>query len=193
MTRAEAALRRAVAEIAAEKPITNVTVSEVCRRAGITRDSFYRFAPSAVALLTAYLYDDHDTTLVTPIASSHDSGLWTLRPATLVLLQHVQRNRRIYRNALTPGLPAELREALLRRLEEVLFARARALPGKLPDIEGKRPNADEVAALIHFQSNGVVGILEYLVGSDLIDDLEHCTAIILASTAPWWQSNEMNE
>lgn len=186
ITTAESALRRAVVQIATEKPISEVSVSEVCRRAEVTRDSFYRFASSPAALLAMYLYDDHDTDLVTP---SHDATVPRVRaltPATRVLLEHVQRNRQIYRNALTPRLPMELREAFLRRLEAVLYAHAREFPEKLPDIQGRRPDEESVSALVHHASNGVVGAIEFLVATDGVEDIEHSIAVLHAATAPWW-------
>ena len=186
MTNAESALRRAVVQIATEKPISEVTVSEVCRVAGVTRDSFYRFASSPAVLLAMYLYDDHDTDAVIP---SHTTGVPTVRvlmPATRVLLEHVQRNLQIYRNALTPRFPMELRESLLWRLEAVLYAHAREFPEKLPDIQGQRPDEEAVSALVHHACNGVVGAIEFFVATDAIEDIEHTIAVLHAATAPWW-------
>lgn len=186
ITTAERALRHAVVQIATEKPISEVNVSEVCRRAEITRDSFYRFASSPAALLAMHLYDDHDTDLVTP---SHKATVPTVRaltPATRVLLEHVQRNRQIYLNALTPRLPMELREALLQRLEAVLYAHAREFPEKLPDIQGRRPTEESVSVLVHHASNGVVGAIEFLVATDAIEDIEHAIAVLHAATVPCW-------
>jgi len=186
ITTAESALRHAVVQFATEKPISEVSVSEVCRRAEVTRDSFYRFASSPVALLAMYLYDDHDTDLVTPSHEGTVPRVRALRPATRVLLEHVQRNRQIYRNALTPRLPMELREALLRRLEAVLYAHAREFPETLPDIQGRRPNEEAVSVLVHHASNGVVGAIEFLVATDGVEDIEHAIAELHAATAPCW-------
>jgi AcrR family transcriptional regulator len=186
LTRVEEALRRAVVEIAAEKPITEVTVTEVCKRADATRDSFYRFAPSPAALLALCLYDDHDVTPVTPARRPEGEVNRELTPATRILLEHVQRNERIYRNALAPRFPLELREALLRRLETVLYAHAREFPDTLPDIQGERPDEDAVHVLVHHASNGVVGVIEFLVAAGHVDDTDRAIAMLHAATAPYW-------
>lgn len=186
LTRAEKALRDAVVAIAKSKPIAKISVSEVCRHADVTRDSFYRFAASPAALLAQYLYDDHDVTPVTPPMDPEGHAVRGLAPATRILIEHVQRNQAIYRNALTPRLPLELREALLRRLETVLYGHAAAFPEKLPDIMGRRPDSSEVAVLVNHASNGVVGALEVLVVTDLLDDVERSIEVLHAATAPWW-------
>lgn len=172
-------------DLAKEKPIPEVSVAEVCRRAGITRDSFYRFASSPVGMLAQYLYEDHDVTLVTP-SHEGDVSVRALTPATRVLLEHVQRNKQIYLNALTPRFPREIRESLLQRLESVLFAHAREFPERLPDVQGERPDNDAVCALVFHASNGVVGAIEYLLSSGVVDDTEHSIAVLHAATAPWW-------
>lgn len=186
LTRAEKALRDAVVTIAGTKPISEVSVSEVCRSAGVTRDSFYRFAASPGALLGMYLYDDHDVTAVTPPMDQEGHAVRGLTPATRILIEHVQRNQVIYRNALTPRLPLELRDALLRRLETVLYAHATAFPEKLPDIMGRRPESTDVDVFVNHASNGVVGALEVLVVTDLLDDVDRSIAVLHAATAPWW-------
>jgi len=185
-TRAEKALREAVVTIASTKPISEISVSEVCRQAQVTRDSFYRFAASPATLLAMYLYDDHDVTPVTPPMDQAGHEVRGLTPATRILIEHIQRNQSIYRNALTPRLPLELREALLRRLETVLYAHAAAFPEKLPDIMGARPDGPAVDVLVHHASNGVVGAIEVLVATDVLDDTDRSIAVLHAATAPWW-------
>lgn len=192
-TRVELALRRAVVEIAGEKPITEVTVAEVCRRADATRDSFYRFAASPADLLAMYLYDDHDVTTVTPSHQLEGAVNRELAPATRILIEHVQRNVQIYRNALAPRLPLELREALLRRLETVLNAHAREFPETLPNIQGKRPDAIAINVLVQHASNGVVGALEGLVAADGLHDTEHAMAMLHAATAACWLAFDRQE
>ena len=186
MTRAELALRSAVCRLASERSVLDVSVSEVCRRADVTRDSFYRFAASPVALLAVCMLDDHDVTAVTPPVEVLGRPVRELTPATRVLVAHIQRNKLIYRNCLSPRMPAPLREALLVKLEEVLHAHAREFPEKLPDIAGQRPDQQAVDVLVHHQASGVVGALEFLVADDGIDDTDRVIELIYAATAPWW-------
>ena len=51
VARTKAALRNALLEIMKDKPIATVTTTELCREAGINRNTFYAHYPSPAALL----------------------------------------------------------------------------------------------------------------------------------------------
>ena len=55
--RTEAAMREVFMELVAEEPVESITASEVCRRAGISRNAFY-LHHSGVAALYAAMVDD---------------------------------------------------------------------------------------------------------------------------------------
>ncbi len=185
---AEGMLRRAVRAMAARGPITQVSVSDLCREAGVTRDTFYRLTSSPVALLATALDADHDTSAVTPRVEEPPTDAPTLRAATEVLVRHVQRNQAIYRNALNPRLPAEIRDVLQSRLESVLAPRAQVFRAEIPDVGDARPTDADLETLVHFQAAGVVGALEHLVRTDRIDDTDHCIDLFLAAIHFTWHT-----
>lgn len=66
------------------------------------------------------------------------------------------------------------------------YAHAAAFPERLPDIMGARPDGPAVDALVHHASSGVVGAIEILVATNVLDDTERSIAVLHAATAPWW-------
>lgn len=175
-------LREAIVELAAERPLASLTVSEVCRRAEVSRDSFYRFAANPAELLAEHLYEDHD---VAPVVPRHgdDHGVRGLVPAMRVLVEHVQRNYEIYRNAQAPHLPPAIQESLLRRFRQVLVGHVEEFPEKLPTVATTPAAAN---AFIDYVAFATLGAVESLVGSGAIRDTELSVEILRTAIAPSW-------
>lgn len=185
-TTAEKAIRQATCELAAEKLIKDLTVTEICNRAGTTRDSFYRFATDPADMLAQCLFDDHDVSAVLPSADAQRSEGQTLEAATRLLIAHVQRNEMLYRNSMVPRMAVAVRDQLLQRLTAVLAAHASKYPERLPLVLGEAPDDFTVELLIAHQANGVVGALEYLLEADRVFDTEFVLQVLHAAAAPWW-------
>lgn len=185
-TSAEKALRRATCELAAEKLLRDLTVTEICQRADTTRDSFYRFATDPDDMLAQCLFDDHDVSAVLPSRDAEDAQAQTLEAATRLLIAHVQRNAAIYRNSLVPRMAAAVRDQLLQRLTSVLAAHASQYPERLPAVQGKAPDELTVEILIAHQANGVVGAVEHVLKADRIFDTDFTLQVLHAAAAPWW-------
>lgn len=185
-TTAEKAIRRATCELVAEKPITALTVTEICNRAQTTRDSFYRFATDPADMLAQCLFDDHDVSAVIPSSNGDQTEVQPIEVATRLLIAHVQRNALIYRNSMVPRMVMAVRDQLRQRLTSVLAVHAAEHPERLPMIQGRPPDALAVSTLIAHQANGVIGALEHLLEADRISDTELALQLLHAAAAPWW-------
>nr|WP_259340966.1 TetR/AcrR family transcriptional regulator [Propionibacterium australiense] len=174
--------------LAKDKSVARLTVAEVCRRAGISRDSFYRFAASPAELLAAYLYEDHNVSEVTPRHAATTEAAPSLTAAMRLVVEHVQRNLAIYTNALDPHFTPQLQDALLRRFTEVLQAHVNEFPEKLPRIDDAEPGVAARDALIAYVAFATLGAIESLVRSGAITDTELSVAILNSAIAPSWLS-----
>jgi len=95
-------LEQAVVELAAEKPISQVTVSELCSRAGVTRRTFYNRFDSPGQVLAQALRRDlislaEDDSRRRAAATEPPTVL--LRLANADIIDHVLRYQDIYRHA----------------------------------------------------------------------------------------------
>ena len=84
--RSQERLRAAVLELAAGRSAESITVAELCRAAGVTRDTFYRHAESPVALLVAALGERFEAAAVAHQDPAKAEQVWTLErrwPATV--------------------------------------------------------------------------------------------------------------
>lgn len=182
-TRAYRALRDAVVRLAATRPVGELSVSEVCWEAHVSRDSFYRLASSPTDVLADYLYEDHDVTEV--LDAGAPAGGDSLVVAMRLLVQHVARNVVIYRRNVEPHLPAVVQDALLRRTREVIEAHVRRSPHLVPRVPA---DAHGLAhdAFVSYLAFAVLGATESLVRSGGIDDEELSVAVLRAAISPAW-------
>ncbi|MFC8733716.1 TetR/AcrR family transcriptional regulator [Luteimicrobium sp. NPDC057192] len=107
--RTRAALRAAILELAAQQDVSELSVVEVARRAGINRVTFYDHATSPAALLVAVLADELDqirAALLEPDVAGGGEPAATPDPLELVdrvaraVAAHVERHATIYERAL---------------------------------------------------------------------------------------------
>jgi AcrR family transcriptional regulator len=180
-------LRRAILELAGEQAVDTLNVSQVCRAAGITRDSFYRYAASPVELLAAELDADLEefSRLADDVPEATTQGT-VLDGTTRALLDHLRRNQSVYRRSLRPRLPVAMREVLLRRVEGALMAHATRHPGIVPAIGGAPASPAEVRLLATYAASGAVGVLESLLQLPADLDVERAALLVHTATAPWW-------
>lgn len=97
--RTRTALHEAVAELAGETPIAQVSVSEIAERAGINRATFYKHFATPQEALTSLLEEDLDRLRARSIATR--TGLDTnpreaFLATTEEAIDHVDRFRSIY-------------------------------------------------------------------------------------------------
>jgi len=181
-------LARAVMKLAADKAINEVTVAELCRDAGTTRDTFYRYAASPIEVLAAALNEDlaefsRSVEAFKGDARSYESLLMS---SARELLEHVKRNQAIYRHALRPHLDSALRDVLISRIETVIIEYLALHPDVPPDVRGIRPNKKELLILAAWQASGSVGVIERWVKDRRSLDIERMLDLIFTASAPWW-------
>ncbi|TCI96348.1 TetR/AcrR family transcriptional regulator [Aeromicrobium sp. IC_218] len=188
-SRSAVALRDAVVELAQQKPADQINVSELCRAAGITRDTFYRYAASPIQLLAQVLNDDLDTyTALTRHLPAAPAGGTVMDAPSRAWLEHVCRFEAVYRQALRPHLPTEMRDVLLTRIQNFMLTHAARHPHIRPNIDGTVMNERGIRLAAAYAASGSVGAIEAWLASGPIGDLAVPTALIHASAAPWWFS-----
>lgn len=99
--RSQESLHRAIIELATERAVSGLTVSDITDRAGVNRSTFYAHAASAAELLTAALLTDLErirVAYVTRLGDGDPAGA-SNREATLRILDHLERHRDLYLGA----------------------------------------------------------------------------------------------
>ncbi|WP_120262747.1 TetR/AcrR family transcriptional regulator [Microbacterium sp. AG238] len=174
--RSREALRRAALDLAAVRPLTDLSVSEICRTAGVTRDTFYRHADAPVSLVADALSVELADVL------SDVGELDSLSTAEGLLLQHVKQRADVYRGALHPSLAAPIRAVL----ERVIAAGLEEWLARHPEIEP--PAIDDLPSreiAVAYAAGGTVAAIEAWLRSGA-DDVAWATRAILAASPEWW-------
>lgn len=118
--RTVAAIEAAVREALLEVPLDQLSVAEVCRRAGVKRPSFYTHFGSIPELVARILTSEIDDVL--PIENVEDVATELIEPGITVnfgaALELVARDRALYRVAYTAASSGVLRGVLDRAIEE---------------------------------------------------------------------------
>jgi AcrR family transcriptional regulator len=94
------ALRQALATLLEEKPLSHITVSELCRVAGIHRTTFYKHF-DIVPEVAATVVQELGRAVVGP-RRSDDGGL-TYRAWLTAVLEHAAEHRRLYARLVGSG------------------------------------------------------------------------------------------
>lgn len=190
--RTQRQLRRAVYELAAERPVGEIAVAELCRAAGVTRDTFYRHATSPTTLLAEALGDEL-TAAIEAVRDEHSGRLGPgerldgealMRQSERALLQHLRTHAAVYRNAMAAGLVPELRAQLETVIFDALAEHALAHPSILPEaIAPDDQQALEITTA--YAASGTVGAIERWLRHDPLD-VDRGAALILAASPGFW-------
>ncbi|KQQ08493.1 hypothetical protein ASF46_14435 [Rathayibacter sp. Leaf296] len=176
-------------QLARQKRADQITVSELCRAAGITRDTFYRYADSPIRLLAGVLHHDLEAyAAVTRHLPEAPPGGTVMDAPTRAWLEHVCRFEAVYRRALQPHLPMEMREVLLTRIQTFMLAHAASHPEIRPLVDGRVMDDRAIRLASAYAASGAVGAIEAWLTSGPIGALSVPTALIHASAASWWFS-----
>jgi AcrR family transcriptional regulator len=178
----------AVRVLAREQPIYDISVAALCQQAGITRETFYRYAPRPIDVLARAM--DEDLPAPTALLSLLRQAAATPRPLAApgrAVLEHVDRNRAIYRYALHPHLDSALREVLIGHIEALLTGYLRISPGSVPAIDDAPPTAAEIRRLAVFTAAGIVGAIEDWLAQDSPEPLDRMLELLFTAAAPWWR------
>ena len=185
--RSQTALRTAVYELASTRAPTDISVTELCRAAGVTRETFYRHSASPLELLAATLAAEIDR-----LPRAWEEAVIARAPEDLFpamareLLAHVAARADVYRAAMRPSLPSPLRTILEQMMRPGLIAYLQERPGLIPEAVDRTDDFG-LGMLASYTASGCVGAIEWwLRGGDL--DLDRGVRLLMAATPAFWMS-----
>jgi AcrR family transcriptional regulator len=126
--RTRKALRDGFLALIENTPYDDVTPSQIAKKAGVARGSFYLHYPTKDALLSDLARD--------AMADLYDLGMQALdsggsRAAAMVNCQHIEKNKVLWTTLLNGGAGSLIREEYVRLARQV--AKGRSMPGdRLP-------------------------------------------------------------
>ncbi|MEY9871707.1 AcrR family transcriptional regulator [Streptacidiphilus sp. MAP12-33] len=185
VTRTTAALRRAVVELASQRPVSRITVAELAERAGVTRATFYNRYGTPLDPLVEALYADLESghRLEERRRTEGSSGAELLRLATAEVADHVERFADVYRHALDDPADRGVYDALARHFDgyaRTFLTRASGCR-ELPDVSH--------TVVAQFLAHGFAGAIrawlaDPSIGKDaLVDATVACAPAWWATTA----------
>ncbi|MEY9854658.1 AcrR family transcriptional regulator [Catenulispora sp. GAS73] len=180
ITRTVHALEQAIVELAAQQPVSRISVAALADRAGVTRATFYNRYDSPLDLLIQVLYADldrgHRREQDLRAEGTH-SAAEMLRLTTAEVAEHVERFRTVYRQALQDPADRGVYEALVRHFADY----AMAFMARSDDPGVPRANQEVVAA---FMAHGFAGAIAAWLGDDTVTKADLVDAAV--ACAPYW-------
>jgi AcrR family transcriptional regulator len=181
IARTARACEASIVELAAERPISQVSVAELANRAGVTRATFYNHYASPLALLIQVLLADLERAHIDEArrrAEGGHSAAEMLRLSVVDVADHIERFEAVYRLAVDDPADGGVYEALVRHFSEyaVSFIELSAHPG-LP--------TSNYGVIAQFLAHGFAGAIKAWLGDpsvskdDLIDAASACAPV-------WW-------
>ncbi|MEV8546759.1 TetR/AcrR family transcriptional regulator [Streptomyces sp. NPDC051572] len=181
-------------ELASERPIGEVSVADVARRAGVTRNTVYNHAPTPVELLCLFLGEQIDEIATVFIETVERTAEPDMRKAVTEeargLFRHVARHARIYGQALTTRFDPVISDMLAQHFEAGLRTYLTRHPGIIPGYTelANDPEALAAATDIHvaYSAQGSVGAVSAWLRRPPPRDIEAGAVAIMHSTPEWW-------
>ena len=182
ITRTDQALAQAIVELAAQRPVSQITVADLASRAGVTRATFYNRYSSPLELLIQVLYADlarvHRLEDARRAEGSAYSAGQMLRLATGDVADHVERFTAVYQHALHDPADNGVYEALVRHFSE--YAQAFMARSAHPDLP--RANRQVVA---RFVAHGFAGAIKAWLSDRSLGKTDLVEAAV-ACAPVWW-------
>ncbi|QAB17056.1 TetR/AcrR family transcriptional regulator [Leucobacter muris] len=183
IVRTRAALNRAIIDLATEKAVPSITVSELAAEAGINRVTFYKHFTTPAEALGAALSLDLDqarTRFVDGFASNGADPVEFLRASVSEVLDHIDRHRNLYELSIDSPqdgtVPNLLADHFTETLEQYLESRSRLQP-PLPDVDR--------SIVARFFAHGLVGAIKAWLLSGSSDHDEVLRSVV-ALSPEWW-------
>ena len=176
-----AALKTAILTLAASRPISRITVSDVTREAGINRATFYAHFASPSELLANTLTTELDEVRRADTelrAHGELEAVVVTRQAVAETAEHIDRHLAIYRLALGDATDGTMQHVLSSHLtvSSLQHLRDSVAPEKVPG------DPELVAA---FVAGGLVGAISVAVVSDNWDK-DAVADVLMAMMPEWW-------
>lgn len=156
--RSRDSLYAAALDLAAERPISELSVTQIADAAGVHRSTFYEHADSPGSLVEAALTAELDLLRDALLADRSDPAV-ALLTVTRGVLEHVIRHVDVYRRELSAGGGA-LHAMLSRHFRGTTEALIERGSVQIPvSVEGM-PAADVADAAARFLADGTVGLID---------------------------------
>jgi AcrR family transcriptional regulator len=174
-------LARAVLSLASKRDISSASVSELSRRAGIYRTTFYAYAGTVVELLTKVLSSELDEVRRKYMIEQERTGQFLLDPARRSLsdiVDHVVKHEAVYgRASLTPVLRAVLAEHFQGSLSLAIRKGFVGRPSSRPE---------DTVVCSAFIAHGIAGGIEAWLHLPAPRDREALHTAIESMYPPWY-------
>ncbi|WP_371552058.1 TetR/AcrR family transcriptional regulator [Streptomyces sp. NBC_00554] len=181
ITRTTQAFEQAIVDLAAQRPVSRITVAELADRAGVTRATFYNRYRTPLDLLIQVLHADlergHRLEEERRAQGGH-SARELLRLATTEVADHVERFVAVYRHSLADPADSGVYEALVRHFGD--YALAFMNRGHHPGL----PEANR-QVIAQFMAHGFAGAIRAWLNDPSVTKDDMVDASVACAPA-WW-------
>jgi AcrR family transcriptional regulator len=181
ITRTDQALAQAIVELAAQQPVSRITVADLADQAGVTRATFYNRYSSPLELLIQVLYADLERVHRLEDARRAEgrySAVQMLRLATGDVADHVERFMAVYQHALHDPADDGVYEALVRHFTD--YGMAFMARSTHPDLPGTNRRV-----MAQFVAHGFAGAIKAWLSDHSVTKTDLVEAAV-ACAPVWW-------
>ncbi len=189
--RSQAALSRAILKLAAQQPVTDVTITALCQHAGVTRRTFYNHAESPVELLKQVLTAELDQVgaqMRAETAAPDVDLTVAVRRSLGAMIEHVRGKRSIYRDAKTGRIHPELYVLLSDHFYQAIRVSIVTSVRAIPDVDGVRVGSADYQAAVDLHASyiahGYAGIIETALDNPMATT-DFVLDIVVAALPGW--------
>ena len=181
ISRTDQALAQAIVELAAQQPVSRITVADLAGQAGVTRATFYNRYSSPLELLIQVLYADLERVHRLEDARRAEgrySAVQMLRLATGDVADHVERFMAVYQHALHDPADDGVYEALVRHFTD--YSMAFMARSTHPDLPGTNRRV-----MAQFVAHGFAGAIKAWLSDHSVTKTDLVEAAV-ACAPVWW-------
>jgi AcrR family transcriptional regulator len=182
ITRTEQAFEQAIVELAARRPVSQITVADLADRAGVTRATFYNRYSSPLDLLIQVLSADLDRGRRLKQTRQADGGYTAAQVLRLTISDvagHVERFMTVYQHALHDPADGGVYETLVRYFTE------RSLAVIAESTHPALPHASH-QVIAQFFAHGFAGAIKAWLNDDSVTKTDLIEASVACAPA-WWR------
>jgi AcrR family transcriptional regulator len=181
ISRTDQALAQAIVELAAQQPVSRITVADLADQAGVTRATFYNRYSSPLELLIQVLYADLERVHRLEDARRAEgrySDVQMLRLATGDVADHVERFMAVYQHALHDPADDGVYGALVRHFTD--YGMAFMARSAHPDLPGTNRRV-----MAQFVAHGFAGAIKAWLSDHSVTKTDLVEAAVACAPA-WW-------
>lgn len=191
--RSQVALTVAIIDLASRQSVSDISITELCRRAGVTRRTFYNHAQSPVQLLRRALTEELDLVRDAMIRDTADQDAnleAAVRRSLGSIIDHVQHHRAIYHDPATRRIHPELYQLL----SDHFFAAAhtsittavRRIPDPGPDADQRALATDVLASYV---AHAYAGVIETALNNPASATTDFVLDLVIGALPGWMLTN----